>query len=303
MNCSAHVSLSQPFARLKAANVSGALTAAQLAIDARAPLVFVSSIGALPPRILRPADSASAAEEGRGDGWRPLDRAELGAKSGYGASKAVAEALLFAAAGRAGLDLRVVRPGAVSGHTTSGLSNPRDATILLLSAMVQLGAAPDRASLPLRWIPVDFVAAAVIRLAFAPSVEASGCAFNLFSAGPPISVAVDALREAGYALRAVPASAWPAELARLPTSHRAAPLVGAFARMDVGHDVASGSGSESGGAAAAQSAAEAALPVHCARAVLHSLGLPWPAPVGAKEVGRAVQWLVVHGYLSAVRSG
>lgn len=275
----------------------GALTAAQLAIEARAPLVFVSSIGALPPRILQPAGAATAAGDVRGDGWRRLDRAELDAKSGYGASKAVAEALLFDAAERRGLDLRVVRPGAVSGHTTTGLSNPRDATILLLSAMVQLGAAPDQSGLPLRWIPVDFVAAAVVKLAFAPPALASGRAFNLFSAGPPISVAVDALRAAGYALRAVPAAAWPAELARLPTAHRAAPLVGAFARMDVGHDDDAARRAADVGPATA--AAEAALPVRFAREALQSLGLPWPSPVGAVELGRAVDWLVVHGHLPA----
>ena len=297
-----HTHKSQPFARLKAANVGGALTAAELALSSGAPLLFVSSVGALPPRTA--AHAASHASHG--DGWERLGPAVLDAKSGYGASKAVAEALLFAAAAVEGgssssssssgggtplcppLDLRVVRPSAISAHRASGFANPRDATNLLLAAMVELGVAPEPAGLPLRWIPADFVAAATVRLALAPPSEASGRAFNLLSAGPPLAVAVDALRAAGYPLRVVPAAAWPSEVARLPPTHRAAPLAAAFARMDVGHDAAP---------ASAAATVEAALPVSCARATLAALRLPWPEPVGTAEAARAVLWLAGAGNL------
>lgn len=280
--------------------MGGALTAAELALSSGAPLLFVSSVGALPPRT---AALHAASHASHGDGWQRLDPAMLDAKSGYGASKAVAEALLFAAAAvdggssgggdaprRPPLDLRVVRPSAISAHRASGFANPRDATNLLLAAMVELGIAPEPAGLPLRWIPVDFVAAATVRLALAPPSEdaPSGRAFNLLSAGPPLAVAVDALRAAGYPLRAVPAAPWPSEVARLPPTHRAAPLAAAFARMDVGHDAAP---------ASAAAAMEAALPVSCARATLAALRLPWPEPVGTAEAARAVRWLAGPGGL------
>jgi len=168
-------------------------------------------------------------------GW-PSSPLSSNASPATGQSKAVAEALLFAAAERHRLDIRIVRPSAISGHRISGYANQHDATTLLLSAMVSLGAAPDSSSLPLRWIPVDFVATAVIRLALAPAATVAGRAYNLMSSSPSLADAVVALKAEGFVLRAVPATDWPTELSRLPPTHAAAPLVESFARMDVGQD-------------------------------------------------------------------
>jgi thioester reductase-like protein len=278
----------QPYHRLKETNVRGALTAAELALTARAPLTFVSSIGALPPYSATAAASGVATVD-RGDGWKRLSHEELEAKSGYGQTKGVAEALLLeAAAATPGLDVRVVRPSAVSGHRTTGYANARDATCLLQAAITTVGAAPAASGLPLRWIPVDFVAAATIRLALAPAALAAGRAFNLITASPPLSVAVAAVRAVGYPVRDVPASEWPSELAGLPPGHPALPLASAFARMDVGQDQAGGANSAT---------LEAALPTAAARSALRSLGLPWPAPVSSEEATRAVMWLARTGGL------
>lgn len=212
-----------------------------------------------------------------------LKPSELERKSGYGQSKAVAEALLFAAAERHRLDIRIVRPSAISGHRISGYANQHDATTLLLSAMVSLGAAPDSSSLPLRWIPVDFVATAVIRLALAPAATVAGRAYNLMSSSPSLADAVVALKAEGFVLRAVPATDWPNELSRLLPTHAAAPLVESFARMDVGQDSRTEDDS-------------ALLPIFSARATLAELGVPWPACAGLDDVRRTLQWLVANSH-------
>jgi thioester reductase-like protein len=84
-------------------------------------------------------------------------------KDGYGQSKAVSEQLLYEA-NRLGLDVTIFRPSAISAHRTLNHVNTLDFGNLLLRTCFLLQAAPLNIINLLSWIPVDFVADAIVRL-------------------------------------------------------------------------------------------------------------------------------------------
>ncbi|MFB8278770.1 amino acid adenylation domain-containing protein [Nocardia colli] len=192
----------EPYTRLRPANVEGTERILRLATTGTPKAVhFVSSI-----------DTAFAV-----DGNPPIlteDRRVAATSlphNGYVASKWVAEGLMYAAADR-GIPVTVYRPGRIGGHSTTGASGPDDAFWSLVRAIVVLEAVPaeiyDTGSINLT--PVDWVAATITHLvAHRPTART----FHLTSQRPlTFATVVDALRDRGYPVEAIPTPIWHARL-------------------------------------------------------------------------------------------
>ena len=154
----AAVSHIAPYERLRESNVDGVVRAAVYCRSTRTPLIFISSIAALP------------ASSGCGSRLvMPVTSAQLVAKNeGYGQSKAVAEAALVMASTTA-CDVCIVRPGAISPHSKlrERYNNPTDAITLLLRIIFGplQGVCPHCEAAEVNGVPVDLVAELIARLA------------------------------------------------------------------------------------------------------------------------------------------
>lgn len=211
------VDVTLPYSALRAANVQSTCTAIDLALTAGARLHYVSSASALP--------SSSPTEA-----WAMPAPAELAAKSGYGATKAVSEALLHEAADVCGLSVRTFRYSAICGDEHTHHWNARDFSYLLLSAAASVGVLPSPARSLLHWVPVGWAATATVALSLAE--ETRGKCFHLIGDGPKIDEAAAALRAAGVSLRACTQTEWLAALTGLPSSHQALPLLAELRGLD-----------------------------------------------------------------------
>ncbi|MFI6168758.1 amino acid adenylation domain-containing protein [Nocardia sp. NPDC051052] len=192
----------EPYSRLRPANVEGTERILRLAATGTPkPVHFVSSV-----------DTAFAV-----DGNPPIlteDRRVAATSlphNGYVASKWVAEGLVYAAAHR-GVPVTVYRPGRIGGHSRTGASGPEDAFWSLIRAMVVLEAVPaeiyDAGSIDM--VPVDWVAATIAHLV---ARRPTAMTLHLTSEHPlPFATIVDALRDRGYPVSAVPSSIWRARL-------------------------------------------------------------------------------------------
>ncbi|MFD6161231.1 amino acid adenylation domain-containing protein [Nocardia sp. NPDC060256] len=220
----------EPYSRLRPANVEGTERILRLATTGTPkPVHFVSSV-----------DTAFAI-----DGNPPIlteDRRVAATSlphNGYVASKWVAEGLVYAAAER-GVPVTVYRPGRISGHSRTGASGPDDAFWSLIRAMVVLEAVPDAiyGAGTIDMVPVDWVAATIAHLV---THRPTARTFHLTSQyALTFATIVDALRDRGYPIAAIPSSIWQARLtamadrasaqddhsltiARAHTAHLAAP--------------------------------------------------------------------------------
>ena len=168
VHAGADVDWVRPYASLRDVNVGGTLEAIRFASTGRSKeFRFVSSqlVGFVPggPGVVTEDDE-----------WLPLaHRLPLG----YAQSKAVAEALVSAAAGR-GLQATIFRPGLIVGDAQTGASNPDDFVAALVKGCIELGAAPD-----LDWtidaVPVDYVARAVVHLSGGTDADAGVNRYHL----------------------------------------------------------------------------------------------------------------------------
>ncbi|KAH3763166.1 fatty-acid-coa ligase FadD [Pelomyxa schiedti] len=207
----ARVNMTMPYSALKPANVGGTVTAIKLAVLAGrgTTLAYVSSVGALPP-IVSSSSSSTPDEEALQcrEQWLKLDSHTMGLKGGYGQSKAVAERLLCHAREILGVDARAFRPSAVSAHTQTGWCNTLDFTTLILHACVAARGIVADPETKLRWIPVDFVASAIVSLSRAPCCAATHGVHHLGGSGPLLSHVGKVLVSAGYTLDVCSPSEW-----------------------------------------------------------------------------------------------
>jgi len=130
----------------------------------------------------------------------PADLA--GIPLGYAQTKWVAEALVREAA-RRGVAAAIYRPALIAGDSVSGIGNHEDFLARLIKGCIELGAAPD-----LAWrmdaCPVDFVAAAIVRLSRSPAPVT-----HLLNPGRASWLeAVLWMNLRGYRLRALPFARW-----------------------------------------------------------------------------------------------
>jgi amino acid adenylation domain-containing protein/thioester reductase-like protein len=183
----AAVNLIYPYAGLNPANVNGTREVLRLAcLYKTKPVHYVSTNGIFLP-------GTPLCEEDV-----DLDALAEAREDGYGQSKWVAEKLVWEAAER-GLPVAVYRPGNISGHSTSGASNPRDFQGALIAESLRLGKAPQLDGWRMEMTPVDFVSHAICRLAGEPG--ALGQVFHLVDPNPVPAERVFAwLEELGYPL-------------------------------------------------------------------------------------------------------
>ena len=210
------VDFSRPYETLRGPNVDGTLAMLTLAAAHRGkPFHHVSTKGIF------------TAEAYPGDGPIAEDAPPhpiAGSALGYQRSKWVAEHMV-AAAGACGLRTAVYRPGRIGGQSATGRANPDDFACRFLVGCVQLGAVPD-VDLPLEMVPVDHVAAAIVRLSLRP--DAAGHAYHLMHTEPvDIRAVAGVLARRGWALELRSYDDWRAALRRDP-KNALAPLTGLF---------------------------------------------------------------------------
>ncbi|MES1242898.1 MAG: thioester reductase domain-containing protein [Acidobacteriota bacterium] len=200
-HCGAWVNFTYPYKALKAANVTSTEEALRLAGRERTkPVHFISSIAAVSPLgvtgepvVLEDADYPTTE----------------GLFAGYGPTKWVGERLVAAARER-GIPGNVYRPGVLAGDSRNGYGNTQDLVWNLIKGSIQLGASPDQEDL-MDVAPVDYVAAAIVRLSLEPSQL--GRTFH-FPNPKPISwnEVYDVARAYGYPLRRLSSDDWLGEL-------------------------------------------------------------------------------------------
>ncbi|KAG9232375.1 putative linear gramicidin synthase subunit D [Amylocarpus encephaloides] len=154
VHAAATVNLVYPYAALQAPNVIGTREVIRLAAQGGATIQYVSTNGVLPPSQ---------------EGWpedATLEVEDVATKlaDGYGQTKWVAEQLIHEA-GRRGLPVKILRPGTISGHSTSGSSNAYDLLNAIIVESLHLGYAPDIEGWRAEMTPVDFVSKSILTLA------------------------------------------------------------------------------------------------------------------------------------------
>ena len=163
----ARVNHIEPYARLRAANVSGTREVLRLATNGRIkPVHYVSTANTVIPVALTPDFTGPEDTE--------LSVAEV-SDNGYVASKWVAEQLIRQA-GERGVPVRIYRPGLVSGDPRSGVNSADDSFWNMIRAAAILGLAPDTGDAAMPLVPVNYVVAAIVALASEP---ADGAAYHL----------------------------------------------------------------------------------------------------------------------------
>jgi thioester reductase-like protein len=189
------------YEQLKAANVLGTVDILRLCcLGGGLPLHYVSTIS-----VFADPEIELIAED-------DLPTSTAGLSSGYSQSKWVAERIVLLARER-GLPVAIYRPGTVSGHSRTGISNPKDFMGRVLQSCIELGCIPvDNAGQQVNLAPVDYVSAAIVQLAQQPA--ALGRTYHLVN---PASTSLgDVLRwlaELGYPLQQVRYAEWRAALA------------------------------------------------------------------------------------------
>ncbi|KAA6212543.1 amino acid adenylation domain-containing protein [Streptomyces albofaciens JCM 4342] len=211
LHAGARVNFLYPYAALRPANVDGTRELVRLAAGRRIPLHFLSTIAVLAG--FGTAGVRQVAEDA------PLAHADR-LTMGYAESKWVAERLLKEAA-RAGLPVTVHRPYEVTGEQRTGICNTETAISSLFRVIAETGVAPD-VPLPLDFVPVDHLAAAVVHLA--THEPADGRTYHLTNPRPArLADMLTRMRAAGYRIRELPYDAWVAELVQHVARHPSSP--------------------------------------------------------------------------------
>ncbi|WP_052489441.1 amino acid adenylation domain-containing protein [Streptomyces sp. 150FB] len=207
LHSAAHVNFLYPYEALRAANVEGTREIIRLAAPRRVPVHFLSTVAVL-------AGFGTAGVRAIGEN-EPLDHAE-GLTMGYAESKWVAEQLLRNA-GSEGLPVSIYRPYEVTGDRRSGACNTETAICSLFKTIAETGLAPG-IPLPMDFVPVDHLAAAVVRIA--TRQPADNRTYHLTNPAPALlDDVLDRMRAAGFHLRTLPYGPWVRELVRHVVAH------------------------------------------------------------------------------------
>ncbi len=160
-----------PYSTLRGPNVIGTINILNLAsLGKNKYFAFVSSTSSLDnEHYVRLSDSLL--QEGKA-GISEADDLSGSSKdlcNGYGQSKWAAERIIREA-GKRGLRGAIIRPGYVTGDSTSGFSNTDDYLIRMIKGSIQLGLIPDIYN-TVNMVPVDHVARVVTSSAFHPPID------------------------------------------------------------------------------------------------------------------------------------
>jgi len=149
----ARVNHTEPYSRLKPANVLGTQEIFRLASQSKLkPVHLISSISILAGN--KNSNFQVTEDANLDDYGIPI--------GGYPQSKWAAEKLAITAVKR-GIPVKIYRLGAVSGDSQTGVFNQNDFLYKLLLGYVQLGSIPDT-PMPLEILPVDYVCRAIVEL-------------------------------------------------------------------------------------------------------------------------------------------
>ena len=186
IHAGATVNLVYPYAALRSANVDGTREILRLACRGAATLQYISSNGVLPP-------SNSGWTE---DSVIDLDTVSEKLFDGYGQTKWVSEQLIHEA-GRRGLPVRILRPGTIGGHSTSGSTNTYDLITALIVESLNIGYVPDVEGWCVEMTPVDYVCKAILTISNYDHTEQR--VFHIGDANPVSArVLFDNLNDLGY---------------------------------------------------------------------------------------------------------
>lgn len=193
----ANTNLLYHYQSLKAVNVGGTRTVLELANKTKLkPLHYIStldvfeSLAATGVSIIYEQDSIAQGN---------------GIMGGYVQSKWVAEQLVTSA-GIKGLPICIYRPGMVTGHLQTGISNPEDLMCRFLRSLIELKSVPDRDWM-LDMTPVDYVSKAIVQIS--RQQESLGRAFHLVNPQPtPIDTVINQLISLGHPIERVSYEQW-----------------------------------------------------------------------------------------------
>jgi thioester reductase-like protein len=192
----AHLHHMAPYAHLKASNVDSTVAMLQLATAAK-------------PKWVHYVSTLVAAVDRDSDGWllESLPQAEPAELAGgYAQSKWVSEKLL-AEAVRRGIGVTIFRPAFISGRSDNGIwPLENDHLLRVIKGCVQMGHATESDLIP-NMSPVDFVSAAIVRIALSPH-----CPGRVFNLSNPHHVSWETLlawlQGFGYRVRVVSNDVW-----------------------------------------------------------------------------------------------
>ena len=195
-HCAASVNYVYPYSAIKPHTVYGTLAVIKFACNVKTkPIQYISSNGVFPG-----GDDSPYLEDDQIE--RFVDRME----GGYNQAKWVAERLVWTAAAR-GLPVCVFRPGNIGHHSITGVVNPNDFQTLVMKACLRSGYAPLAPDWLFEMTPVDFLVAAIAKIADDPG--RLGKVYNVVEPNPVAADAVFAYMESnGYVTNRVPLTEW-----------------------------------------------------------------------------------------------
>ncbi|MFF2554018.1 amino acid adenylation domain-containing protein [Nocardia sp. NPDC058058] len=178
----AQVNHLEPYSRMRAANVAGTAEVLRLAAQDRVKPVHYVSTGSIP------------------DGPPPTSGPMPGVP-GYVLTKWIGEELVRTGAQR-GIPTTIYRPGLITGDSRTGATATDDAWWTMLRAMLLLGQAPDLGAGAVEMVPVDHVAAAIVRSLRRPHAVTTPIELTPRSA-VSVRMIMDEVRRRGYRMRMV----------------------------------------------------------------------------------------------------
>ncbi|MGH4034143.1 amino acid adenylation domain-containing protein [Actinomycetota bacterium Odt1-20B] len=207
----AHVNFLYPYQSLRRANVDGTREVVRIAAPRRVPVHFISTIA-----VVAGFGTAGVREVAEDLPLAHADRLTMG----YAESKWVAERLLHRAADQ-GLPISIHRPYEVTGDLEHGICNTETAICSLFKTIAETGVAPEMA-LPMDFVPVDHLAAAVVHIATHEDAKAQ--VYHVTNPRPAtLSDVLDRMRAAGLELRTLPYGEWVGELVRHVSANPTSP--------------------------------------------------------------------------------
>ncbi|TFK50446.1 acetyl-CoA synthetase-like protein [Heliocybe sulcata] len=195
-----HLNFNWPLERFEPVYVAGTRYLVDLALSSlRTPaprFIFISSVGAVGGYNQRVAVPE-----------RAINDAGVASSQGYGRAKYVCERVLVEAS-NAGLQVAIVRPGQLSGGIEHGVWSLKEHIPMLINASLVLGKIPEDLP-PLRWLPVDVAAEAIVELSLRSEQQQVSVHHIENSVATPWTEAVNMLKEAAdLPLDIVPNSVW-----------------------------------------------------------------------------------------------
>ena len=199
-HCAASVNYVYPYELAKPHTVGGTTEVLRFACAGRTkPVLYISSNGVFPG-----GDVVPYLENNQIDGF--VDRME----GGYNQAKWVAEMLVWSAVSR-GLPVCLFRPGNIGHHSVAGTVNPNDFQSLIIKACARFGWAPLAPDWRFEMTPVDFLAAAIARVADQPAHL--GKVYNVVQQDPVQADDVFAHMEThGFVTERIPLEEWKSRL-------------------------------------------------------------------------------------------